>query len=103
MMFRALITFLLFLVVASPAGSSGSTPAIRLLRRGGAAGVRLRVLGPLAHGVGRILMVFLEICAMKLALRPDSNGVLIGDVGVAALLASTGALVLVGDRRRRLE
>ena len=40
---------------------------------------------------------------MKLALCLDSEGVLIGDVGVAALLASTGALVLVGDRRCHLE
>lgn len=103
MMFRALITFLLFLVDACPAGSSGSTPAIRLLWRGGAAGVCLRVLGLVAHGVGRILMVFLEICAMKLVLRLDSVEVLFGNDGVAVLLASTGVIVLDGDRRRRLE
>lgn len=66
MISKALITFFLVLVDAIPLGDSGPTPAIRRLRRGGAAGVRTRVLVLLTPGVGSILAVFFDSFAMKL-------------------------------------
>jgi len=52
------MTFFLHLEEAPPAGVSGANPAMRRLRRGGAAGVRALDRNLLARGVRRILDVF---------------------------------------------
>jgi len=70
MMFSALITFFFDLLGTPPPGVSGSKPAIRRLRHGGAAGQAL-AFRRLARGVGRILHVTLETFVMEHARRAE--------------------------------
>jgi len=63
--FRALITFFFAREGAPPPGVSGSIPAMRRLRRGGAQGAQARERSLLAPGVGRIIVVFFVIFARK--------------------------------------
>ena len=62
---------------APPAGVSGANPAMRRLRRGGAAGVRALDRNLLARGVRRILDVFFFVIFARKRTRLHEGGVLL--------------------------
>jgi hypothetical protein len=93
MISKALITFFLVLGDATPLVGSGPTPAIQRLRRGGAAGVRIRDLVLLTAGVGSILTVFFESFAMKLARFLEEEVCLEGELVVSSVTRVAAALL----------